>query len=178
MAKKRYRGYRMNFSGKWLTAYCAFCGLAIFLRCVYYFMFADLTKCPLGEILFSLALPLVLLCGIIVITKGIRMDAPGTLAILGCVMCLLLIINGFDTKNILRLVFSLLGYSAGGALLLLTVAGMVPMRKFSVMFFVLLLLLRLLLFRPAGVMAMTLEGSDLCMLASLAVMPASMRIVD
>ena len=177
MANKLYRRYRMNFSGKWFTAFCALCGLAVFLRFVYYFMFADLAQCGTGEVVFNLVLPVVLLCGIIVIMKLVRLDAPGILAILGCVVCLLLTINGFDTQNILRLVFSLLGYTAGGALLLLTVAGFVPTRQFSVILFAILLILRVLLFRPVIVTALLTECSDLCMIASLAIMPATMRKV-
>ena len=177
MVNKRYCRYRMNFSSGWLTAYCVLCGLALFSRCIFYFLLADLQECSAGEIIISVIMPLILR-GVIVILKIIRLDAPGILAILGCVMCLLLIINGFDSNNVLRLLFSLFGYAAGGALLLLTIAGFVPTRQFSVILLALLTVLRLLLFRPAGLAAMVLECSDLCMLVSLTIMPATMKKID
>ena len=178
MNKYNFR-YRMNFTSSWLTAYCTLCGAAVFSRCLYFFMFANLAAIGVGQIIFDIILPLLLLCGLIVIVKVIRMDAPGILAILGCVMCLLLIINGFDTRNVLRLVFSLLGYAGGGALLLLTVAGFLPKRRYNLVLFVVLTGLRFLLLRPAGgVLQMLPEISDLCMLLSLGVLPMGMRKLD
>lgn len=177
MLEKLYRRYRMNFSSPWLTGYCVLCGIAVFLRCVFYFLCTDIASCGAGEIIFSLALPLILLCGIIVLVRIIRLNAPGIMAILGASMCLLLLINGFDTGNFLRLLFSVVGYAAGGALLFLTIAGFVPTRQFSVILFGLLVLLRLLLFRPAGMVPFILEGSDICMLISLAILPATMCTV-
>lgn len=177
MLKKLYRSYRMNFSSGWLTAYCAFCGISFFLRCLYYFVFSNLTELSVWTIISSLILPLMLLFGVIVLFKVIRLDAPGILALIGCGMCLVLILNGFAPSNIGKIIFSLIGYSAGAALLLMTVAGFVPTRQFSVILFVILIGLRILLFRPTGgVVAYILESSDIFVLASLAIMPAAMRV--
>ncbi len=175
MTMKQYRRYRMDFSGQWLNAFCLLCGLSFFLRVGYYFMFVNPTLCSAMEVLFSMILPMLLCVASLVVLKFIRLDAPGVIGIIGAAMCLCLMIGTFFSGNALRIVFAVIFYLAAGGLLVLTVGGFVPTRQFSVIAFGLILLVRILFFRPSlGFLPVFMELSQLTMLISVAILPLTM----
>lgn len=171
----QYRRYKMNFSGSVCNAFCVICGLSLFLRIAYYFMFTNPADCGMAELIFSMVLPLFFMALILIILKFARLNAPGLLAILGCCVCLLLMTGSFLAGGTLRIVLSVLAYLFGSVLLLGTVLGYVPTRLFSVVWFGLIFLVRLFFFMPsAGVLAWLPAASDLCMIAALTVLPLTM----
>ena len=176
MTWKRYRSYRMQFDSFWLQAYCILCGLSFFFRTVYYFMFINPADLSLGAILFSMILPLLVTGGILVVLKFFRLDVPNVLGILGAASCLLLMCGNFFTGDVLRIVLSVLVYLGGGALLIGTVFGFVPTRQFVMILFGVVLVLRFLLYAPGfRVVSWFLEISELTMIMSLFLLPATMK---
>ena len=153
MEMKRYRRFRMDFGGFWLNAHCILCGFAFFLRIAYYFMFVNPTLCSSSEVIFSMILPL-LLCGAsMVVLKYFKLNAPGTEAIIGALMCICLLIG--------------------------TLGGYVPTRQFVLLLLGLIFALRVLFFRPGwSLLGWILELSDLSILASLIALPLSMNPVQ
>ena len=175
MTMKQYRRYRMDFSGQWLNAFCLLCGLSFFLRVEYYFMFVNPTLCSTAEVIFSMILPMLLCVASLVVLKFIRLNAPGVIGIIGAAMCLCLMIGTFFSGGVLRIVLAVIFYLAAGGLMVLTVGGFVPTRQFSVIAFSLILLVRLLFFRPSlGFLPIVLELSQLTMLVSVLILPLTM----
>ena len=179
MEMKRYRRFRMDFGGFWLNTHCILCGFAFFLRIAYYFMFVNPTLCPTSEVIFSMILPL-LLCGAsMVVLKYFKFNAPGTVAIIGALMCICLLIGTFIGGGVLEIILGVLLYLASAVLLIGTVGGYVPTRQFVLLLLGLIFLLRVLLFRPGFTfLGWLLEVSDLAMLAALIAMPLSMTPVQ
>lgn len=165
----------MDFSGQWVNAFSILCGLSFFLRVEYYFMFVNPTLCSTAEVIFSMILPMLLCVAALVVLKFIRLNAPGVIGIIGAAMCLCLMIGTFFSGNVLRIILAVVFYLAAGGLLVLTVGGFVPTRQFSVIAFSLILLVRILFFRPAfGLLPIVLEVSNVSMLVSVLILPATM----
>ncbi len=179
MQLKRYRRYKMNFNGSLCSAFCVLCGLSLFLRIAYYFMFTNPADCGIGELIFSMALPLLLMVLILVVLKFLKRNAPGLMGVLGCCACLLLMVSSFLSGDILRMVLSVFAYLIASVLLLGTAGGYVPTRLFCVAWFCLLFLVRLLFFLPRGrILALVLAASDLSVIAAMAILPLTMQPVN
>ena len=179
MEMKRYRRFRMDFGGFWLNAHCILCGFAFFLRIAYYFMFVNPTLCSSSEVIFSMILPL-LLCGAsMVVLKYFKLNAPGTEAIIGALMCICLLIGTFFGGGVLEIILGVLLYLAAAVLLIGTLGGYVPTRQFVLLLLGLIFALRVLFFRPGwSLLGWILELSDLFILASLIALPLSMNPVQ
>ena len=172
---KQYRRYRMDFTGQWLNAFCILCGLSFFLRVEYYFMFVNPTLCSGAEVIFSMILPMLLCVAALVVLEFVRLDAAGVVGIIGAAMCLCLMVGTFLSGSVLRIFLAVILYLAAGGLLILTVGGFVPTRQFSVISFGVILLGRLLFFRPSfGLLPIVLELSELSMLIAVMILPATM----
>lgn len=175
---KRYRGYRMDFNSFWLQTFCILCGLSFFLRTVYYFMFTNPADLSTAAIIFSMILPLLTVGAVLVVLKFLRLNVPNILGILGAVLCLLLMCGNFFTGDVLRIILSILLYGGGGALLFATVYGFVPTRQFVMILFGLIFAVRVLFYAPGmDLLAWILEASELSVLLSLVLLPATMRPV-
>lgn len=172
---KQYRRYRMDFSGQWLNAFCILCGLSFFLRVEYYFMFVNPTLCSGAEVVFSMILPMLLCVSALVVLKFARLNAPGVMGMIAAAMCLCLMIGTFFSGSVLRIILAVVFYLTAGGLLIITVGGFVPTRQFSVISFCLILLVRILFFRPVfGLIPIVLELSELTMLISVLILPLTM----
>lgn len=169
MNLKQYLRYQIDFSGKWVQPSALLMGLAFFLRLVYYLCLVSLHDCGIGEIIFSMLLPLLLTCGFIVLLRVVKLNAPGVYGIIGAGLCLLLLINSFWYDDPLRMALSILVYLAAGLVLLATAGGYLPGKLLSSVLFVLPLACRLL-FYSIGNLAIIqwfLEASTLFIMASL-----------
>ena len=172
---KLYRRYRMDYQGRWLNPFCILCGLAFFLRVAYYFMFMNPTQCGMGEILFSMILPLLTTAAAMVVLKYFKLNAPGIVGIIGAFMCLSLLVGTFFAGGALRIILGILLYGTAAVLLIGTVGGYVPTRQFVLLLLSLCFLIRILFFRPGfTLLGWVLELSDLTMLLSLILLPVTM----
>lgn len=173
MQLKRYAQYQMNFYGNPITASCALMGLSLFLRMLHYLGFYSLSSFGFGTIFFSIILPAASSIAYIVLLKCLRWNAPGTYGILGCVFCLLALIDSLSSGNILRIVLSIPWYPAAALILLATVGGYVPGRFLSCLFFIVPIAFRmiLLVLGGAGLLQWSADASELCVLSSMACLP-------
>ena len=175
---KRYRGYRVDFNSFWLQTFCILCGLAFFLRTVYYFMFTNHADLSTAAIIFSMILPLLVTGAVLVVLKFLRLNVPNVVGILGALLCLLLMCGSFFTGDVLRIILAVVVYGGGGALLFATVYGFVPTRQFVMILFGIVLAVRILFYAPGmNLLAWILEVSELSIILSLVLLPATMRPV-
>lgn len=173
MQLKQYAQYQMNFNAKSVTASCAFMGLSLFMRMLHYLGFYSLSSYSIGTAIFCVFLPIAASIAYIVLLKCLRWNAPGIYGILGCTFCLLALIGGLTSGNIMRIILSIPWYPAAALILLAMVCGYVPGRLLSCLFFVLPIAFRivLLLLDREGLMGWSTELCELSVLASLACLP-------
>ena len=169
MKLKQYIRYEMNFEGNFPAICIGFMGVSFFLRILYYFGFVNLQDIRGGELIFSLILPLLLCGAFIVLFRVAKWNAPGIFAILGSVLCLLLIIWSFSTGNLLRTFLSILMYIIAAAVLLATAGGFLPGKLPATVVFAVILIFRFFLYSldQSGIGAYAIEGSSLCLIISL-----------
>ena len=185
MQFQKYYDYRMNFNRSWTSASGALMGLALFARMVYFFGLLDISQCGIFDVLFSLALP-VLLCAVyIILLRFVKPNAPGIFAILGAALYLLVMLENIQSGGVLRIVLSLIAYVAAILLLILTVAGYLPDKIFVLGIGFLIPVFRFFLFDLGGWAAasgtmeklcfLTLSVSNMAILAALFCLPMCMR---
>lgn len=178
---KRCASYEMNLDGKGATGSAVLAGLCFFLLAVYYFGFRNLSDCGTGEVIFHLALPLVLMTAHMVCLRGIRLNLPLIYGAFGAVWCLLLIIINFSCQNGFRIPLSLIWYILTGAVLILTVCGFVPTRIACVAAFLIPLVFRLLAcdiiryFSQGKLVGFLPEAAILCGLGAFACLGGALR---
>ena len=174
---KQYTRYQIDFRGKWVMPSALLMGLSFFFRIVYYFGLTNFAACGFGEIVFCMALP-ILVCGIyIVMLSALKWNAPGVYGILGAILCLLLLIWSFSTGDVLRIVLSVIVYLSAGVVLIATVGGYLPGRLLSSALFFVPLVCRFFFYDLGilGIFDYFLEASVLFMLASLFALTRSLK---
>ncbi len=172
---KRYHRYQMNFDHRacWMCGICM--GLPVFLLAVYYLFLQEINGIPVWTQLLNLWLPIALCLGYVAMLRILRWNAPGMFAIFGAVVCLLLMIQLFSTGNVLRIILGIIGYLIGGGLLILCAGGYLPGRMIVSLVFLLILLLRLVLFRNVSGTAWLREISALSLIAAQMFLPVCYR---
>lgn len=177
MNLKQYARYQIHFRGKWFMPCVLLMGLSFFTRIVYYFGLTNLNDCGFGELLFSMALPILVSGAYIVLLSALKWNAPGIYGILGAILCVLLVIWSFSSGNALRIVLSLLVYLAAGGILIATVGGFLPGRLLSSALFLVPLVCRFFFcdLGKLGIFEWVLELSVLFMLASLFALTRSLK---
>ena len=188
MELKKYFDYRMNFRRNWTTASGALMGMALFARMVYYFGLMDIGSMGIFELVFLMALPLLLSAGYIILLRFVKLNAPGVFAILGAVLYLLVMMGSIYTGDILRTVLAVLSYVLVSCLLLGTAGGYLPDKIFVLAVGFLIPVLRFALYDLGGLMAahglmdkLTYLGghlvdvSDLAILLSLFCLPMCLK---
>jgi len=166
---KQYIRYEMNFIGKWANICMGSIGISFFLRVLYYFGFVNLQDIGGGEIFLHLILPLLVFSVFIVLFRVIKWNAPGIYAIVGCVICLMLMIWNFSSGDFLRVFLSVLMYLAASVLLLATAGGYLPNKAPASIVFAGMLLFRVFLYSKgqSGIPAYIIEFSSVFMLLAL-----------
>ena len=173
---KQYHRYRMDFSGKSLGYSCIFMGLSLFLLVFYYLGMNRLERLPMVSKVFNLWFPVALCVVYIFLLRILRLNAPGMFAILGVVLCLLLILNLFLTASILRAILGIVVYTFSACMLILCAGGYLPGRLPATVCFGIVLLVRLLVFDLGKLSgeAWIPECAILCMIAGIALLPLGM----
>lgn len=169
MQWKQYCQYQMDFNSRWTQASAALMGVSFFARMVYYFGVRNIVDCGFLEIIISMILPLVLTGAFLVLVSTVKHNVPELYALIGCCLCGLLLIEGFFTGSIVRILLSILFYGACGAVLLITVAGYFPGKLLSSVLLAAVPVGRFLFFGlgKLHILAWVLEISVLLMLFSL-----------
>lgn len=169
MQLKQYVRYEMLFSGKRANICMGSIGISFFLRALYYFGIVNLQDIGGGEVFLSLILPLFVFSIFIVLFRVIKWNAPGIYAIVGCVICLLLMIWNFSTGDFLRIFLSVLVYLLASVLLLATAGGYLPIKAPATIVFAAILLFRVLLYSKGqgGISQLVIEFSSVFAILSL-----------
>lgn len=176
---KQYARYQMDFKGKWANTSAVLMGLSFFLRVVYYFGLTNLSACGVGEILFHMALPL-LLCGVyIALLSGAKLNAPGIYGMIGAALCVLMVLWGFSTGSVVRVILGLICYLFAGAVLVATAGGYLPGMLLASALFAVPVFVRFFFFDlgKIGIFDWFLEASVLIHLASLFCLTRSLKPV-
>ncbi len=179
MNLKQYMRYQMDFSGKWAPASAALTGASFFLRILYYFVFTDITTRSAVEIVFAIILPLLLFAGYFVLLGVLKWNAPGIYGILGCALCLFLVISGFFSGSILRILLGIIFYLIIGVGLLATVGGYLPGRLPVTLIILSVLTVRIFFFLSGSHSAaeFCMEASMLCLLAAMFALVRGLKAV-
>jgi hypothetical protein len=148
MPKQTYR-YRMDFDSKQHTAAAAFMGGAFFLRITYYFGFTRPESVGAWNLIIFLILPILLEVAYVVMIRAIKMDIPNIYGIMGSVYCLLLLLQCFQSGNVLQIILGCVAYLACAAALLGTGMGMLS-KSMTVMVLILVFAVRFLFFDIGG----------------------------
>ena len=146
MQLKQHVRYDMHFNGTWANICMGSIGISFFLRALYYFGIVNLQDIGGGEVFLCLILPLLVFSVFIALFRIIKWNAPGIYAIVGCVICLLLMMWNFSTGDILRIILSVLVYFLGSVLLLATAGGYLRIKAPATIVFAAILLFRVLLY--------------------------------
>lgn len=172
---KRYHRYQMDFNCKsiWFSGICM--GLPVFLLSVYYLFLQEIGQVPVGKQILYLWAPVALSFVYLILLRIIRWNSPGAFAILGAAVCLVLMIQLFPTGNVLRIILGLLGYLVGGGLLVLCAMGVLPGRLIVSLAFLVILVLRLLLFRTASGWGWLQEIAAVSTIAGLMFLPVAYK---
>lgn len=185
MQLTKYYDYRMNFKRSWTGASGALMGFALFAKMVHHFGLTDISRCGFFEILFSMALPVLLCAGYIILLRFVKLNAPGVFAILGAALYFLVMVDNIRSGGVLRIVLSLVAYGTAIFLLIATVAGYLPDKIFVLAIGFLIPVFRFFLFDLGGWAAaagtigklrfLTLSVSNMAVLAALFCLPMCMR---
>ncbi|MGN0998277.1 MAG: hypothetical protein ACI4PO_01835 [Faecousia sp.] len=185
MQLTKYFDFRMNFKRSWTSASGALMGVALFSKMVYYFGLTDIGQCGFFEILFSMALPVLLCACYIILLRFVKLNAPGIFAILGAVLYFLVMVDNIHSGGVLRVVLSLAAYLTAIFLLIATVAGYLPDKIFVLAIGFLIPVFRFFLYDLGGGAAAagmigkirfwTLSISNMAILAALFCLPMCMR---
>lgn len=124
MEKNRTLQVRLDLDGSSAQITASLMGIAFFLRIAYYLGFTRPEALGVGNLLVFLILPMLLEGGLMVLLRGVRLNAPGLYGILGAVYCVLLIIQSFQYGSVLRTVLAVAAYLLCGGSTLCAVKGL------------------------------------------------------
>lgn len=182
MERRKSFRYRMDFEGPWLSVMTALLGCAFFLRAVYYFGVQGLSD-GLGTLLLMMSFPMILEASIIILLRGVRLNAPGLCGILMSLYCVLLIIQSFFYGDILRTILGVAGYLVCGVAVMALLLGWVRSCGLVFAVFMITAAIRFLLFDlktyvlDLRLIAFLPEAAALCVLLAMAVFPFGLKMM-
>ena len=173
---KRYHVYRMNFTSDWMRRSGMCMGLSVFLLAAYYLGLHGFADFTFGTMLLHFWLPLVLGVGLIVLSRVVKLDAPGVYAIIGAAFCLVYLLQAVTSGNGFRFLLGLPGYLLCGAIYLVVLGGFFPSKMPASLAFLIAIVLRFVLFDIGrlSIGGWIREGAVLFALASFLFLPLGM----
>lgn len=136
--------YQVQFGCKWISYSGFFAGLMFLLLCIEYFGLKNLGEIVAGEVILSLALPLLILTGFAVMLRGFRCKVTPAYGVVAALLCLYMIIRAFSNGDAAGALFALIWYLLAGGIAVLTTFGVIPGRAYMVLAFLLPVLYRLI----------------------------------
>lgn len=131
MQLKQSVNYHIPFNGQKATCSAALMGLSVFLRFVYYFLPCDLGSLGVGVLILRVIIPLLLCGAFLVLLKLVRLRVPAVYGILAAAMCLAVFIGDIMAGGWLRILLSALVNLCTGAVLVITLSGILPKQVFA-----------------------------------------------
>lgn len=136
--------YQVQFDSKWISYSAFFAGLMFFLLCVEYFGLKNLSEIGMGDILVSVALPLLILTCFVILLRGFRFKVTPVYGIISAVFCLFMIVRAFSGSAGNTLI-AVIWYLLAGGIAVATTFGLIPGRAYMILAFLLPVLYRLVL---------------------------------
>ena len=145
MGRNRMPRCGMDFDSPKLNAAAVLIGVSFFARVAYYFGISGLQNNGFGTLLLFLILPAILELTVIVLVRGVCLNAPMIYAFVGAGYSVLLTIQSFQYDSVLQIILGVAAYLACAVLLVLEVYGIVR-RELAAWVLIGVALLRLVIF--------------------------------
>lgn len=161
--------FTMNFKTRWSTLAAVFLALSFFLRVIHFTILSNITTFGGGALFLHLILPLLLCIIGMILFRALRLRHPLIYAILGALLCIMLLIWNCSSGNVLRIVLSVIWYLVCGSALVMTALGFIPWKLPVSTAFAVALFVRLFVYDLGKIakLGWVPEGSALCILAAL-----------
>ena len=176
--KRKVTHYRMDMEGKEVTTGAIFLGAAFFLRVTYYFGFCRTNQLGFGELFFGLILPMLLELALIILLRGVKLEAEGLYGLLATVYCVILLLQCFQYDSIVRAIIGMIAYILCGGLCFCAVAGLLS-RDISVAAFFVTAGVRLIFLVPyilkLRLISLLPEAAGLCAVCAMGYFMLSMN---
>lgn len=135
MSTKQAVRLRINFKSRWMGSAAFFGGLGFFLLCVYYFGFTNLLDCNIGQVLFHMLLPMVVLAALVVLLHVLHYDSSMLIIALAGVYSLLMLIRSFSYDGTISIILGALWYTVCAAICLIMLTGFLTDKGYLVIAF-------------------------------------------
>ncbi len=177
---KQYHQYHMHFGSDWLNFSALFMGISLFLSALYYLGFTNFKDVPTWELIICFWVPMVLGFTYLVLLRVKQWNAPGVYAILGAVMCIVLLLQSFTVGGAGQGIVCLPIYLLSAVVLLVVMGGFFPARLPAMLMFGIAIGVRVVLFDLVGLILAqwVTEGATLASLASLLCLPMGVKSVS
>ena len=163
----------MNFDSKWVANASLCMGISLFASALYYLGFTNFKDVPGLELAFCFWLPMILGFTYLVLIRVKQWNAPGAYAILGAVMCLMLVLQTVVTGNTAEIIIALPLYILSALVLVVVMGGFFPAKLPAMLMFGVTIGVRVMFFDLVGLtLAQWItEAAKLACLASLLFLP-------
>ena len=177
---KQYHQYHMNFGSDWLNFSALFMGISLFLSALYYLGFTNFKDVPTWELIICFWVPVAIGFTYLVLLRVKQLNAPGAFAIMGAVICIVLLLQSFTVGGAGQGIVCLPLYLLCAIVLLVIMGGYFPAKLPAMLMFGITIGVRIVLFDLVG---MTLsqwitEGATLACLASMLFLPMGTKTVN
>lgn len=170
---KKYHQYQMNFKSKFATLSMVCMGISMFLSVLYYLGLSTLGDFSGGKLLFCLWLPLILGIAYVVLMGVVRLNAPGTFAILAVAGCVIQILSSFTGGDMGRILLGIPGNLLAILVVIVVVGGFFPAKLPASIVFGAVIALRVIVFDLGRLTLLEWlpELAELMMLAAFMFLP-------
>lgn len=175
MASKRHKRMEMDLAGKWLRYSVLLMAISLFLCISYYFGIKNMVDLGFGRAFFGGILPLAISVAFVVLAYILKWNAPGTYGLLAVAYFAMLIISGFFSGDVFRMILGAVWYAAAACVMLLTSGGHLQSRKLLIAILAAAIIGRVVLFDVGriGIFEWVSEGSVVFTLGAFLCLPMS-----
>ena len=173
---KQYHIYKMDFGSDWMRRCGMSMGFSVFFLAAYYLGLHRFSDFTFGTLLLHFWLPLLLGVGFIVLTRVVKLNAPGIYAMIGAAFCLVYLLQAVTSGNGFRFILGLPGYFLCGAIYLVVLTGFFPSKMPACLVFLIAIVVRFILFDIGrlSIGGWIREGAVLFALAAFMLLPMGM----
>ena len=177
---KQYHRYEMNFDSAWVSNASLCMGISLFASALYYLGFTNFKDVPAWELTVCFWLPMILGFTYLVLLRVKQWNAPGAYAILGAVLCVVLLLQSLRSGNIGQIIISLPLYIISAVVLLVVMGGFFPAKLPAMLMFGITIGVRVVVFDLVGLTfaQWITEAATLACLASLLFLPMGTKEIE
>lgn len=175
MASRRTKRMEMGLEGKWLRYSVLLMAISLFLYISYYFGIRNMADLGFGTAFFGGIVPLGITIAFVVLAYILKFNAPGTYGLLGVGFFAMLIVSGFFSGDVFRMILGAVWYAGAACVMLLTSGGHLQSRKLLIAILAAAIVGRVVLFDIGriGIFEWVAEGAVLFALSAFLCLPMS-----